>query len=224
MPRRALSVICPLLIGVLMLAACRREAEPPAPAASPAPASAGTPAPAPPPPPPVTVTREAALAEVKASMDKFLAARSFHAVMTVEGSAPMQNEMDFVAPDRYRMTMPVGTQIIIGDTMYMDMHGQRTRVPIPEGTISNWRDPLKIEQNRTGLDVEFLGEENLGEQRARKYRVRHSKPEPGEFLYWVDREGLPLQLRTSGEANAGPYTMTLQYSRFDDPGIVIDAP
>ena len=230
MPRRALWVIHPLmtgllLTGVLLLAGCRREAEPSPASTQAAPTPpASAPAPAPTPPPPVTVTSEAALAEVKASMNTFLAAKSFHAVMTVEGSAPMQNEMDFVAPDRYRMTMPVGTQIIIGDTMYMDMHGQRTRVPIPAGTISNWRDPLKIEQNRTGLEVEFLGEEDLGEQRARKYRVRHSKPEPGEFLYWVGRDGLPLQLRTSGEANAGPYTMTLQYSRFDDPEIVIEAP
>ncbi|GGD32508.1 hypothetical protein GCM10007235_00470 [Pseudoxanthomonas indica] len=157
-------------------------------------------------------------------MDKFLAAKSFHAVMTVEGSAPMQNELDFVAPDRYRMAMPVGTQIIIGDTMYMEMHGQRTRVPIPEGTISGWRDPLKIEQNRNSLSVQFLGQEQVGDQQARKYRVQHSQPEPGEFLYWVDRDGLPLQLRTSGEAKAGPYTMTLQYSRFDDPSIAINAP
>lgn len=225
MPRRAHCLLS-LPLALLLLAGCRRDAEPVAtptpPAATPAAAPAAPAAKAE--PPPATVTAEAALAEVRSSMDKFLAARSFHAVMTVEGSAPMQNELDFVAPDRYRMAMPVGTQVIIGDTMYMDMHGQRTRVPIPEGTISGWRDPLKIEQNRSSLAVEFLGEEQVGDQQARKYRVRHSKPEPGEFLYWVDRDGLPLQLRTSGEAKAGPYTMTLQYSRFDDPGIAINAP
>src|SRR5687767_4532076 len=56
--------------------------------------------------------------EVKASMDKFLKATSFHAVMVMEGARGMTNEMAFVAPDRYRMKMPVGTQVIVGDTMY----------------------------------------------------------------------------------------------------------
>lgn len=210
------------LIAVTVLAGCRREAEAPTVAAT---APAGTPVPATPPtvaPPelPSAQARE----EVKASMDRFLAATSFHAVMTVEGSQPMQNELDFVAPDRYRMVMPVGTQIIVGDTMYMDMHGQRTRVPIPDGMISQWRDPLQIKENRVGLDVEYLGTETIGAAEARKYRVRHDKPEPGEFLYWIDREGLPLQLRTSGESRTGPYTMTLQYSRFNDPAITINAP
>lgn len=224
MPRRA--QLLPALLPLLLLSACQRAPEPPvaaapataaAPSAPAQPAAEATPAAA-------AEPSEAALTEVRTSMDKFLAAKSFHAVMTVEGSAPMQNELDFVAPDRYRMAMPVGTQIIIGDTMYMDMHGQRTRVPIPEGTISGWRDPLKIQQNRNSLSVQFLGQEQVGEQQARKYRVQHSQPEPGEFLYWVDRDGLPLQLRTSGEAKAGPYTMTLQYSRFDDPSISINAP
>jgi len=54
--------------------------------------------------------------DVKASMDKFLAARSFHATMDLQGRQSMTNEMDFVAPDRYRMSLPVGTQVIIGPT------------------------------------------------------------------------------------------------------------
>lgn len=211
----------PLLLATAALAlaaACSRQPEP---------AATGTPAPGPDAaraPAPAAPAVDA-LGEVTASMEKFLAARSFHAVMTVEGSQPMQNEMDFVAPDRYRMIMPVGTQVIIGDTMYMEMHGQQTKVPIPEGTVSQWRDPMKIRENRSGLSAEFLGEEDLAGQRARRYRVRHTQPEPGEFLYWIDREGRPLQLQHSGEtANGGPYTMTLAYSRFNDPSIAIESP
>ncbi len=205
-----------LLLGTALLAgACSRQKEPAATAPL---ASAAGDATAPEAP---TVD---ALAEVTASMERFLAARSFHAVMTVEGSQPMQNEMDFVAPDRYRMIMPVGTQVIIGDTMYMEMHGQQTKVPIPEGTVSQWRDPMKIRENRSGMSAEFLGEDDVAGQRARKYRVHHTQPEPGEFLYWIDREGRPLQLRHSGETASGPYTMTLVYSRFDDPAITIDSP
>jgi len=208
----------PLLLAAALAGACSRQPEP-ATTATPATAPDVARAPAP------AAPAVDALGEVTASMEKFLAARSFHAVMTVEGSQPMQNEMDFVAPDRYRMIMPVGTQVIIGDTMYMEMHGQQTKVPIPEGTVSQWRDPMKIRENRSGLSAEFLGEEDLAGQRARRYRVRHTQPEPGEFLYWIDRDGLPLQLQHSGEtANGGPYTMTLAYSRFNDPTITIESP
>ncbi|MDR6842707.1 LolA family protein [Pseudoxanthomonas sacheonensis] len=167
--------------------------------------------------------------EVKASMDKFLKAKSFHAVMTMEGARGMTNEMDFVAPDRYRMKMPVGTQVIIGDTMYMQADGRSMKVPLPKGTLSQWRDPLKIEENKAGLSVEALGSDSVEGQAAKKYLVRNTQPEPGqpgpnEFTFWIADDGLPLQLLHQGQAQGKPYSMTLRYSRFDDPTITIDAP
>jgi hypothetical protein len=167
--------------------------------------------------------------EVKASMDKFLKAKSFHAVMTMEGARGMTNEMDFVAPDRYRMKMPVGTQVIIGDTMYMQADGRSMKVPLPKGALGQWRDPLKIEENKAGLSVEALGSDNVEGQAAKKYLVRNSQPEagqpgPSEFTFWIGGDGLPLQLLHQGQAQGKPYSMTLRYSRFDDPTITIDAP
>ena len=157
-------------------------------------------------------------------MDKFLAARSFHATMHMEGARTMTNEMDFVAPDRYRMHMPVGTQVIIGDTMYMEAKGKRMQVPLPAGTISQWRDPLKIQENKEGLSVEAQGTESIDGKTARKYLVRNTVPENTEFTYWMDDNGLPLQLQHKGESQGKPYSMTLRYSRFDDPAIRIDTP
>ena len=167
--------------------------------------------------------------EVKASMDKFLKAKSFHAVMIMEGARGMTNEMDFVAPDRYRMKMPVGTQVIIGDTMYMQADGHSMKVPLPKGTLSQWRDPLKIEENKAGLSVEALGSDSVQGQTAKKYLVRNTQAEPGqpgptEFTFWIGDDGLPLQLLHQGQAQGKPYSMTLRYSRFDDPTITIDAP
>ena len=118
-------------------------------------------------------------------MDKFLAARSFHASMHMEGAQTMTNEMDFVAPDRYRMQMTAGTQVIIGDTMYMETRGKRMQVPLPAGTISQWRDPLKIQENKEGLSVEAQGSETIDGQAARKYLVRNTVPESTEFTYWI---------------------------------------
>ena len=95
--------------------------------------------------------------EMKASMDKFLKAKSFHAVMDMQGAQSMAIEMDFVAPDRYRMKMPAGTQVIIGDTMHMQVEGRSMKMPLPKGTLTQWRDPLKIEEHKAGMSVESLG-------------------------------------------------------------------
>ena len=203
----------------IALAACKPAAPTDAaavPAAPPTLAEAAPPAPA--------TTGNTAADDVKASMDKFLAASSFHATMHMEGAQTMTNEMDFVAPDRYRMQLPAGTQVIIGDTLYMQAQGKRMQVPLPAGTISQWRDPLKIQENKEGLSVEAQGSETVEGQAARKYLVRNTVPESTEFTYWIGENGLPLQLLHKGESQGEPYSMTLRYSRFDDPTIKIDAP
>ena len=167
--------------------------------------------------------------EMKASMDKFLKAKSFHAVMDMQGARSMAIEMDFVAPDRYRMEMPTGTQVVIGDTMYMQIKGRSMKMPLPAGTLAQWRDPLKIEEHKAGMSVESLGNDNVDGQPAKKYRVRHSEPQSSqpqsrELTFWIGSDGLPLQLLSHGESQGKPYSMTLRYSRYDDPSIVIDAP
>lgn len=198
----------------LALVACKPSA-PESPAAT-LPATQATAA-----PDPMAVPADA----VKASMDKFLSAKSFHVTMHMEGAQAMTNEMDFVAPNRYRMQMPqVGTQIIIGDTMYMETNGRKVKIPLPAGTISQWRDPMKIQENKAGLSIEALGNETLDGQAASRYRVRNTLPEPSEFTLWIGENGLPLQLLQQGQSQGKPYTMTLHYSRFDDPTIAIDLP
>ena len=157
-------------------------------------------------------------------MDKFLAARSFHATLHMQGTQTMTTAMDFVAPDRYRMQMPVGTQVIIGDTMYMQAQGRQMQVPLPAGSISQWRDPLKLQENKEGLSVEAQGSETIDGQTARKYLVRNTLPESTEFTYWIGDNGLPLQLQHTGESQGKPYSMILRYSRLDDPAIRIDVP
>ncbi|MEJ1098404.1 MULTISPECIES: hypothetical protein [unclassified Pseudoxanthomonas] len=164
--------------------------------------------------------------EVKDSMDKFMAARSFHATMTMKGGPqPIATEMDFVAPDRYRIRIATGTQIVVGDTLFMDAGGRRSRVPLPAGTLTQWRDPLNIQKHQEGLSAEREGRDLIGGSPATRYRVRHTQPEPLEFTYWIGRDGRPLQLRHSGVSRDGnPYTITQVYSRYDDPAIVIEAP
>jgi len=108
--------------------------------------------------------------------------------------------------------------------MYMQTAGKSMKVPLPEGTLGQWRDPLKILESKAGLSVEAQGRESVDGQSARKYVVRHAEPEASEFTYWIGSDDLPLQLRHSGESQGKPYTMTIRYSRFNDPTIRIDAP
>ena len=175
-------------------------------------------------PSPLDSPLDSPLEEMEASTALFLKARSYHAVMSTEGAQGMNNEIDFVAPDRFRMKMPMGTQVIIGDTMYMQVDGRSMKMPMPKGTLTQMRDPLRSEQTREDMSVEALGSDRVDGQSTKKYRVRHSKPAPGEFTLWIGSNGLPLQFVQQGEAQGKPYTMTMRYSRFNDPTITIDAP
>jgi hypothetical protein len=213
--------IRPLALACLVIALAACKPSTPADTAAPAPAG------------PAGTLEQAASAlnplsspedEMKASMDRFLKAKSFHAVMDMQGARSMAIEMDFVAPDRYRMKMPTGTQVVIGDTMYMQADGRSMKAPLPPGTLTQWRDPLRIEEHKAGMSVESLGNDSVDGQPAKKYLVRHTEPKPSEFTFWIGGDGLPLQLVSQGESQGKLYSMTLRYSRYDDPSIVIDAP
>ncbi len=184
---------------------------------------AGVPAAIPPTPP--AVPARDAVRDVKASMHRFLATRRFHAQMQVEGAQPMTGEMDYVAPDRYRITLPGGTQTVIGNMLHMQVDGRHIRVPLPPETLAPWRDPLKLQQAQQALSAEHIGDDTVAGRAARRYRVRHATPEAVAFDYWIGPDGLPLQLRHTGRDDKGrPYTVLLTYSRYDDPAISIDAP
>lgn len=205
-------------VAVLAIALVACKAGQPADTATPAPGPEAAAAAAPAPPSPVD--------EVKASMDAFWGAKSFHATMLMEGAGmpATTSEMDFVAPDRYRIAMPMGTQVVIGDAMYMQVQGRTMKTPLPKGTLSQWRDPLKFEQGKDSIVVEALGADSVDGTPAKKYRVQVSQPETAEFTYWIDADGRPLKFEHEGSAQGKPFHMTARYSRFDDPGIRIEAP
>jgi len=215
----------PLVLACLFLAlcACKPQAQAPAGDASPQPGAAA----------PASTLEKAAAAinplsspmeEMEASTALFRNARSYHAVMSAKGAQAMDNEIDFVAPDRYRMQMPMGTQVIIGDTMYMQVEGRSVKVPMPKGTLTSMRDPMRMQEAREGMSVEALGSDRVDGQVAKKYLVRYSRPQAGEFTLWIGSDGLPLQFIQQGQAQGKPYTMTTRYSRFNDPSISIEAP
>lgn len=162
--------------------------------------------------------------EVKAAMDKFLSASSYHATMTHSGAHAMTNEIDFVAPDRYRMQTPMGTQYIVGDAMIMDINGTRMRVPMPKGTLSQYRDPAKLSENAATMEITALGADTLDGKPARKYRMVSSQSPDVASVMWVGGAGYPLRIEVQGRVQGQDFATTIRYSRYNDPGIRVDPP
>ena len=164
---------------------------------------------------------------VKASMDKFLAVHSYHASMAFSGGpggATAHHDIDFVAPDRYRMVMPMGTQFVIGDTMYMHVQGRTMQVPMPKGTLRQWRDPARLAESEKGMTVQAQGSDTLDGTATRKYLVHHEKPEPVDVTMWINGDDLPVQIQVNSLAKGKAVTSTIRYSRYDDPTIKVDPP
>lgn len=162
--------------------------------------------------------------DVKAAMQKFINARSYHVTMSTSGPQAMTTEADFVAPDRYRLQSPAGTQVIIGDTMHMTVQGRTMQVPMPKGTLTQWRDPGNLRKHEATMTVEALGTEVVAGKPAKKYRLTNTRPQPGTSTLWVGADGYPLQVRATSNAQGKPVTVTIRYSRFNDPTLKIAAP
>lgn len=165
-------------------------------------------------------------AEVLAAMEKFMAARSYHVAMTADSPrGAIRNEMDFVAPDRYRMDMPgVGVQTIIGDTMYLNTDGRIMKVPMPAGTAAQWRDPAGFAQARDTMTVEAQGSETVDGIPTRKYLLRLTQPQPAEMTLWIGNDRYPVQMKIRSAGQGGMADIAMRYSRIDDPQIRIEAP
>jgi outer membrane lipoprotein-sorting protein len=162
--------------------------------------------------------------DMKAMSLKFLALRSYHVSMENSDKRMPKMETDFVAPDRYRMNMPMGTQIVIGDTMYMNINGRTMRVPMPKGTTTQWRETDRAFREIDKMQIEALGMEAVNGKPTKKYRMRQEGKTPTSSLIWVSPNGYPAKMQTTGSTGKGASTMTVHYSRFNDPTIKIDPP
>ena len=163
--------------------------------------------------------------EIGNVMERFFSLKSYHVDMdtsTPKGGQAM--DVDFVAPDRYRLKTPMGTQYVIGDTMYMTMNGATAKVPLPKGQMTGYRDPVRLEENKATMTVRLLGNEAVDGQMAKKYRILNTRPHPSESTLWVGADGYPLKIEVSGDANDQAARTSIRYSRFNDPAIRIDPP
>lgn len=162
--------------------------------------------------------------EVVAAVDKFLAAKSYHASMSM-GPGPA-TETDFAAPDRMRVKLgTMGEQIMIGNVVYMTLQGKTTKQPAPGGGVAASRSREKVLGNLQTLKVASLGAETVAGVATKKYKVENSQPNKTSSTFWVAADtGYPVQAVNVAEVAGKSYTSTLKYSRFNDPSIKIEAP
>lgn len=166
--------------------------------------------------------------DLHAAFTKFLAQTAFKgATANTMNGKTTHATVEFQAPDRYRIA-PEGrpANVIIGDTMYIDMHGRSIKVAIPgETMITKYRDPRVLGQIESTMHAEDLGLDNVGGVAAHKYRYTITEPKPGTCVVWVSKvSGLPIQIQTTGKAMGTPVDTTISYSGFSDPSIQISAP
>lgn len=164
--------------------------------------------------------------DMKALSVKFLALRSYHVSMENSDARAPKSEVDFVAPDRYRVQMgELGTQVIVGDIMYLNVNGRSMRVPMPKGSVTQWRETDRAFREIDKAQIEALGTETVNGKPAKKYRVNKSTDgTPTVTLIWVGGDGYPVRIQSTGKAAGKAYTTTMTYSRFNDPSIRIDVP
>lgn len=159
---------------------------------------------------------------------KFLATRSFHAEVVNVKTGEAINSMDFVAPDRYRMHPAKGpAQVIIGDTIYMDLNGKLTPMPVPgmAKMVAQYRNPEFAKEIENGMSVQALPDDSVDGEPAKVYAYTVMQPMKADAKAWVStKSGLPLQVESSGSFMGHASTTRVHYSRFDDASIRIDAP
>jgi len=169
-----------------------------------------------------------ASAEVRAAYSKFIQASSFRAVITDLDSGKKLTQLEFVAPDRYSITLDGGMrQVIIGRTMHMNIGGRTMKMPLPAAADpSQYRNQKAMDELSTGIVVTKRADSNEAGEPARVYHfVSQADGKPVESLTFVSKaSGMPIQVQTTGGQGKNKFRYQIRYSDFNDPAIVVSAP
>jgi hypothetical protein len=163
-------------------------------------------------------------AEIKAALEKFLAVKSYRATMTDATTGKTTADLEFVAPDRVRITMAGGmSQTIIGRTAYATMGGKTTKTELPPDMPTLADSSKKALTALETAKVEALEEDTVDGEEAKVYRAVLS--DGGESKTWIAVDsGLPIKAESTANAGGTQVRMLMTYKDYNDPGIVIDAP
>ncbi len=168
-----------------------------------------------------------AKADIEKLADRFMTVKSFRATMQAEGGTPMQTQLEFVSPDRYRIkTGNLMDVIIIGKTTYMKIGDKWQKMPSELDTaISDLRSTFNSEAMKWVSDVKYTGDETINGKAAYVYTYHAKGPEKigeNESKLWIAKaDGLPMKVEAVYKS--GPMkSMTVEYDY--DATVSIEAP
>ena len=96
---------------------------------------------------------------------------------------------------------------------------------MPKGTVTQWRESDRAFREVDQMQIEALGMETINGKPAKKYRMTQTARKPATTsLIWVGMNGYPLKMQTTGSTGKQAHTMTVHYSRFNDPSIKVEPP
>jgi outer membrane lipoprotein-sorting protein len=172
-----------------------------------------------------------AKADLEEMSRRFMDAAAFQAKMTGTGKAKMDAAVDFVAPDRFRIsTNAMGGQyvemVIVGDQTYMNMGGKWQKMPKTDlSSILGFRQAFTEEGMKWIKDVSYKGEETLEGKLVHIYTYRGKTPDGGSDFsskLWIGKsDGLPIRI-TANYSKGDLKTMQIDYKY--DARITIEAP
>jgi hypothetical protein len=165
-----------------------------------------------------------AKAELARAFDKLLDAPSFRASMSDAGSGEKYVDMEFQAPDRYRIVNAQGgpTMIVSGGQAQMDVGGRMMTVPVPVNAIVNaYRNEDAMRKQRESMVVEALPDATLDGEAAKVYRFTTQHPKPVTSTAWVGDGDTLLQMEVDGGAAGRGKVVRVRYRDIGSPDIRI---
>ncbi len=158
---------------------------------------------------------DAMTASIKAQLD----AKSFRARMeSLSDGNNFTTTVEYVAPDRFRMTTPMNETIIVGsDTYVKNPNSQWQKLPINANQmISSFRDPKIVEELRNNTSVKFLGTDSLDGMPVKiyQYTVKNAFGTNMESTSkaWISAsDSLPRKMEVEANVNGKPSKMLITY-------------
>lgn len=140
-------------------------------------------------------------ADIESMADKFLTEKFFKAKMIGYGDKEIRSELEFVAPDRFRLRSGEKLEtIVIGKDVYLSMDGSFQKMPGAMGdSIPDLRKTFDREGRKWFSDVKFVGEEMTDGKPALVYAYHNKGPGAGvgenDSKVWISKEdGLPIKI------------------------------
>lgn len=168
-------------------------------------------------------------ADIEKMAERFLALDSFKARMEGTGTIPVKTDLEFLAPDRFRLTHyrekgERGEMIVIGKTTYMNIGGSWQRMEMGM-SVPSMRETFSRDGMKWFKEIRYVGEETVDGKTAHHYRYTGEMPgtkKEYDSDIWINAaDGRPLKIEVkyhSGDLK----TMDIAYD-YDSP-ISIEPP